>query len=822
MKVNRITTAHTVGLDRRLKQGVPGRRERIRRMQRTALLTALPFLGYATDGYANNDIYTGTTGNWSDGTKWSLNTKPVPGDSVLLAPASGAVVVTLDVSATNLSQLTLDATNGSSVTLLQSANVLSVNGDETIGLSGSGTFNQSGGTHTISSGSLNVGSGGTGAYLMSNGVLALTSSSEYIGANAAGTFTQSGGTHTVSGGLLDIGGNSNGNYNLAGGTLALTNNAFEFIGDFNAGSLNQTGGIHSLSGGSLILGYFPSSVGTYAMANGTLALTSNGTNSVSEYIGYFGKGVFNQSGGSHQIAASGTGSLYLGYSADSIGIYNLMAGTASAAVINVGGAEGTSSGGVGILNISGGSLSISQTLHSYNTSTGTNHSAITQTGGILSGPKDSFLDAPFTQSGGTATFGTVSGVGDFTVGGGTASAQTTIGIFTLKAVAINGNGTLTAAANSTNVNSINALTITSTGLLDLQNRKLLIDNSATPFAKVHQYIDAGYNRNVATGFGDYNGRGGISSSVVKANADFMSVGYYNGALQDPTNPDNVGQILGPNSNSGHGSGIPLSQILVRPTLTGDLNGDGVVNSYDVSLFNSFGLYNQATTLGYQAGDLNGDGVVDSKDVNIFNTAGNFNNGSYLVVTAAAKAAMTLTGHSASPATAVLNPDPGTLAFVYDPITGDVKVKYNGFTGFAGKQAFNTTTRALSLIDIATTGGAFALDPSKLTQAVKTALSGVTITGNTEINLTAVNGYLPDGTDLGMILPPNLDPAALANALTLTFNYTGSRQLAGGVAGLIVPEPTTLSLLGLGAMGLLARRRRNDLQKMLVEVFVHSE
>ena len=74
-------------------------------------------------------------------------------------------------------------------------------------------------------------------------------------------------------------------------------------------------------------------------------------------------------------------------------------------------------------------------------------------------------------------------------------------------------------------------------------------------------------------------------------------------------------------------------------------------------------------------------------------------------------------------------------------------------------------------------------------------------------MTAVNGDLPDGTDLGHILASSLDPQGLTGALTLTFNYTGSRVLAGGVAGLIVPEPTTLSLIGLGAMGILARRRR---------------
>lgn len=176
--------------------------------------------------------------------------------------------------------------------------------------------------------------------------------------------------------------------------------------------------------------------------------------------------------------------------------------------------------------------------------------------------------------------------------------------------------------------SVNSLVIGLDGLLDIGTSFLYVNNVSTLFSKVHQYIDAGYNRNVGTGIGDYNGRGGITSSAVKPNLDFMGIGYYNGELQDPNNPDNVGQTLGRYSDSGHGTGIALNTIFIRPILTADLNGDGVVNSYDVTLFNSFGLFGQFTDLGYQAGDLNGDGKVDAKDVDIFNSAGNFNNGSY--------------------------------------------------------------------------------------------------------------------------------------------------------------------------------------------------
>lgn len=186
---------------------------------------------------------------------------------------------------------------------------------------------------------------------------------------------------------------------------------------------------------------------------------------------------------------------------------------------------------------------------------------------------------------------------------------------------------LTSPAIGTTL-TVKTLTIGSIGLLDLGSSFLYVDNTLTPFALIHQYINAGYNINLSTHVGDYNGRGGITSGVVKANTSFMGVGYYNGALQNASNPDNVGLILGPNANSGAGTGISQSQILVRPTLTGDINGDGVVNTYDVNLYNSFGLFNMNTNLGYQVGDLNGDGIVNSTDVLILNSAGNFNNGSY--------------------------------------------------------------------------------------------------------------------------------------------------------------------------------------------------
>ncbi len=832
-----------------------------------------PLLGYTAEIFAANGTatYTGGSGFWSDASKWSLNHLPAAGDSVTILPAPGSVTVQLDISATNLTSLTLDATGGNSATLSQSTNQLFINSDEILGLNGTGAIVQNGGTHTIG-GILYLGqyAGANGRVNLSNGTLNIVGD-EVVASKGNGTFVQSGGSQTIGGALQIALGSGTGSYTLSGGSLTITGTG-ESIGTAGAGRFDQTGGTHTISN-ALYVGFISPAANIYSMTNGALLVMGE------ELIGNFGNGTLNQSGGTHTISNG----LSIGAFAGSHGAVNLTGGTLSAADVFVGGNSG-GSGGAGTLTVNGGSLNTPGVLKIWNTpgsvttlSSGTisagsidftgNAAAFQWNGGTLqmTGPSGLLIGAggtfgpslslppnkslgvtgtlaigvgsTFAVNGGSlvagdvsnsgtfnvvtgnAVLGTLSGPSGITIGGGATGAILTATSFNIPSLTVLNNGGVSLPGNDAHsTSSVGTLSIASSTVLDLGSNYLLVTSSVTPFSKIKQYVDATYNLKGATnpnapfGAGDYNGRGGITSSVAKvsyANDLVIGVGYYDGALQNPANPDNVGQILGPNSNSGAGTGIPLTQILVRPTLTGDLNGDGVVNAYDVNLFNSFGLFNQPTTLGWQAGDLNGDGVVDAKDVAIFNTAGNFNNGQYGAVTASTKAATSLTGHSASPATAVLNPAPGTLAFKYDPTTGDVQVVYNGFTGFAGKQTFNTTTRALSLIDIAVTSSAgFSLDSTKLTTAATTALSGVTVTGTTGINLTAVNGYLPDGTDLGMILPPNLDPAALANALTLTFNYSGSRQLSGGVAGLIVPEPTMLSLIGLGAMGLLARRRRN--------------
>ena len=700
---------------------------------------------------ANTLVVGGDTGGsgfyaLSNGATLNLTGTETVGDA-----GAGSLVQSGGINQT--SAMILGAQVGGSGTVTISGGILASIAPIVVGGFGTGTLNYSGGTISTPSIDVATASGGHGLFAVNGGTIAFAGG-ETFGAAGAGAYVQSAGSNQAAFIIVGDQVGSLGTATLSGGVLSAP---LVTVGNLGVGRFNHTGG--TLATTSLMLGATASGsvsgFGNYAMGNNALLSVAG-----DEVVGNRGTGIFTQTGGLHTIA-----------------------GTLRIASLG---------GGAGFFTISGGTLTASATVNNGN------------------------LDI----SGGTVDVGQITGTGSTFVGSsGGPAVQLNVPYLNQSAVSLRKSGTLNLPNTGAHgTNSVGTLSIVSKGLLDIGSSYLYLNNTTTPLAKVKQYINASYNLYGATNInapiaGDYTGRGGITSSVARASyaTDLViGIGYYDGALQDPANPDSIGQILGPSSNSGHGTGIPTNRILVRPTLTGDLNGDGFVNSYDVTLFNTYGLFNNGPTpLGWQAGDLNGDGFVNVKDVVIFNSVGNFNSGSYLVATASAKSASTLNGHTSSPA-AVLNPDVGALAFSYDPATGDVKVHYNGFTGFAGKPFFNSSNRALSLIDILSTNpAAFPLDSTKLTPAVLAALSSPTINGNTEINLTAVNGYLPDGTDLGRILAPGLDPVQLAGALTLTFNYTGSRNTGGGVAGLILPEPGMLSLIGFGALGLLSRRRRTS-------------
>ncbi len=188
---------------------------------------------------------------------------------------------------------------------------------EYVGNSGSGTFTQSGGTHSVS-GDLYLGfnPGSVGTYSLS-GAGQLSAAQVYIGGGGSGSFLQSGGTSTSTGSLnIGWGGNVTATYSLSSsGQLSA---ATENVGMFGGTAIfAQSGGTNTiLSGGVLSVGY-DSGSGTYGLSGSGQLLAAN------VYVGSSGTGTFTQTGGTHTIGTALYLGYNLGYNTSECGTYSL-------------------------------------------------------------------------------------------------------------------------------------------------------------------------------------------------------------------------------------------------------------------------------------------------------------------------------------------------------------------------------------------------------------------------------------------------------------------------------------------------------------------
>lgn len=220
-----------------------------------------------------------------------------------------------------------------------SSSVLKVSGDTIIGAGnntfagepgGKGTFNQSGGSHTVT-GNLIIGqgsysdasAGGTGIYNLSGGSLqvdlsTIVGGSGDSGPGGTGTFTQTGGTHTIDDNLiLGQQAESSGTYNLSGDTSSSLSARETHVGTEGTGAFIQEGGVHTT--GTLVLGYNTGGTGTYELKSGSLS-------SDFQRIGLDGQGTFIQTGGKNTV----TDTLVIGQEPGSQGTYNLSGGSLTA------------------------------------------------------------------------------------------------------------------------------------------------------------------------------------------------------------------------------------------------------------------------------------------------------------------------------------------------------------------------------------------------------------------------------------------------------------------------------------------------------------
>lgn len=188
-----------------------------------------------------------------------------------------------------------------------------------VGYAGTGTFSNSGTASRDSATTLYLGFnvGASGTYnLTSTG--RTTATTQYVGYSGEGTFTVSAaGTNACSYSYVGYNDSSNGVYNLNGAGTASFSSGF-YVGYSGVGTVNQTdGACQSSNYGKLYLGYSAQGEGYYNLRGGKLTVTYQ-YGSVAEYVGYSGTGTFTHSGGTNTTQA-----LYLGYKPGSSGTYRL-------------------------------------------------------------------------------------------------------------------------------------------------------------------------------------------------------------------------------------------------------------------------------------------------------------------------------------------------------------------------------------------------------------------------------------------------------------------------------------------------------------------
>jgi hypothetical protein len=404
---------------------------------------------------ASADVnWTDASGNWSEASNWSSDPDlPGPSDDVqIFNNSASAWTITLDVDS-SVNSLTLDADPlGSTATLSQTGNYTLQATDETIGVNGSGAYDQSNGLNTIND-ELIIGAGftGHGNYTLS-GVGTLSVYDEFVGYANIGVFTQTGGTHTVSDSLVLADAGGSGSYTLQGGSLSAAtvtiNNPSTFTqtgGTFDFAVANQNGSTGSFA--QLVLGRDSGTTSTYHLNGGSLT-------AVAETIGGSGVGVFIQSGGTNVV----NNTLTLANNVGSSGTYDLTGGSLSATN------EIFGNSGTGAFTQSGGTHMVGNFLTLGNGASGTGTYDLSGTGSLsVSGHEiiGNQGTSAFTQSGGThtvsnfLTLGNYAGSGTYTLnatGSLWASSENIgnfgFGVFTQSGGTHTVVNTLTLAANS--------------------------------------------------------------------------------------------------------------------------------------------------------------------------------------------------------------------------------------------------------------------------------------------------------------------------------------------------------------------------------------
>jgi hypothetical protein len=538
---------------------------------------------------------------------------------------------------------------------------------------------------------------------------------------------------------------------------------------WTGGNFGNGGGTTTASNGMTISGAASKTVGIYRLVNGPTS-TANWSGVGGIFIGSAGvfenRGTFNATNDAAINYNGGALPFFL-----NSGTFNKSSTANASTVIGI---AFTNSGTVnitsGILNLNGAG---NDTGGVYNTSLGAN----------LLFTSNHTLDGASSIAGpGMTTVGTTNGAIASIAGG--------LKNFNQGTLIVNTNGSLALASNGARVTShVDSLTINGNGTFDLGMNEMLTLSSP---ALMKTYLANAYD---AANFQDWS-KPGLTSRLARNNPTTFSVGYANGndpSAQDAGVATHGGAILGTN------------QTVVRAVLTGDANMDGTVDFFDITQILGY-KYNTGQPASYTDGDLDYSGHVDFFDIVLLLSA-NYNSGQVFGPAAAAHAAPSLTsGHhtaastsAVAAATTIGSVGDGKPDFEYDPATGHLRFRTDGgtFTTTGGTASFVSSLTISSTNGILLSGGASAAFANGV---------GATLTSTLLSSALTQSPGFGDGFDIGIVLAPGLDAAALTADLTVKYQILNGGSLKNSDVTFI-PEPAGLTLLGLGAAGLMGRRRR---------------
>jgi len=530
--------------------------------------------------------------------------------------------------------------SGNGVLTITDPNATSSSVQESIGVSGNGTFDQTSGIHVIEQGGMVLawGAGSSGTYNLSGIDSSLSAVFEVVGKGGTGSFNQTGGTnqvqdltlggisqlevgqiygsgtYTQSGGIVTVsnelqlgeGSGSTGTYNLSG-TGSITANT-EVVGNAGNGVFNQSGGSNTVND-TLTLALVADSTGTYNLSGDGVLTATN------EYVGHSGTAEFNQTGGTHTV----TDNLIIGYNDGSTGTYTQSGGSFTS---NGSMELGYFNGAAGTYHLNGGSL-YSQDVYvgEYGdgnfSQTGGTHSV----NGVLTIALQNGSTGGYDQSGGTLTVTDAleigsqsSAVGQYDLGGSAVLnvQDESVGVF--------GTGTFNQTGGTHNVSG--TMTINSNSDYQLSAGVL---NAAT---LVNQ---GNFTQSGGVSTGNLSNESTLNYSGGTFNADLTNIGTVN--LSGEGTRVLNGTII--NQGTFNINGV-IAQI--NGTLTNDIGGNiagteiqnqGTFNysggTYDVSTLTNIGTVNlsgQGTRV--LGGTINNQGSFNVTDT-VAQLTGTFNN-----------------------------------------------------------------------------------------------------------------------------------------------------------------------------------------------------